>query len=169
DEFVQIENPLQRRVKGTGLGLPLSRKLAELLGGRISVKSELGIGSTFSVTIPLAYRTQAPAPIGSVQPGRLPVVVVEDAYEDLMLYERALANTRFQFIGVRSVDTAITTIDSILPAAIVLDLRLQGEESWDLLAKLKRDERTASVPLLVVSTIDDRENGIELGPETRAL
>jgi signal transduction histidine kinase/DNA-binding response OmpR family regulator len=169
DEFVQIENPLQRRVKGTGLGLPLSRKLAELLGGRISVKSELGIGSTFSVTIPLAYRTQAQAPIGSVQPGRLPVVVVEDAYEDLMLYERALANTRFQFIGVRSVDTAITTIDSILPAAIVLDLRLQGEESWDLLAKLKRDERTASVPLLVVSTIDDRQKGIALGADAYAV
>src|SRR6185503_2300200 len=50
DEFVQIENPLQRRVKGTGLGLPLSRRLAELLGGTISVQSTLGVGSTFSVT-----------------------------------------------------------------------------------------------------------------------
>jgi len=50
DEFVQIENPLQRRVKGTGLGLPLSRRLAELLGGSISVHSAHGVGSTFSVT-----------------------------------------------------------------------------------------------------------------------
>jgi signal transduction histidine kinase/CheY-like chemotaxis protein len=169
DEFVQIENPLQRRVKGTGLGLPLSRKLAELLGGKISVKSELGIGSTFSVIIPLAYRTQAKAAIGAVQPGRLPVVVVEDADEDLMLYERALANTRFQFIAARSVDAATTTIDSLQPAAIVLDLRLQGEESWDFLAKLKRDERTASVPLLVVSTIDDRQKGIALGADAYAV
>jgi signal transduction histidine kinase/CheY-like chemotaxis protein len=169
DEFVQIENPLQRRVKGTGLGLPLSRKLAELLGGKISVKSELGIGSTFSVTIPLAHRTQAQAAIGAVQPGLLPVVVVEDADEDLMLYERALANTRFQFVGVRSVDAATTTTDSTQPAAIVLDIRLQGEESWDLLAKLKRDERTASVPLLVVSTIDDRQKGIALGADAYAV
>jgi signal transduction histidine kinase/DNA-binding response OmpR family regulator len=169
DEFVQIENPLQRRVKGTGLGLPLSRKLAELLGGKISVKSELGIGSTFSVTIPLAYRKQAQAAIGAVQPGRLPVVVVEDADEDVMLYERALANTRFQFVGARSVDAATTTIDSLQPAAIVLDLRLQGEESWDFLAKLKRDERTASVPLLVVSTIDDRQKGIALGADAYAV
>ena len=56
DEFVQIENPLQRRVKGTGLGLPLSKRLAELLGGRIAVDSTLGIGSTFSLTVPLVYR-----------------------------------------------------------------------------------------------------------------
>src|SRR4029453_2395428 len=90
EEFVQIENPLQRRVKGTGLGLPLSKRLAELLGGPLRGESELGIGSHFSVTIPLAYRTQAQAAIGAVQPGLLPVVVVEDADEDLMLYERAL-------------------------------------------------------------------------------
>src|SRR5262249_16114519 len=56
DEFVQIENPLQRRVKGTGLGLPLSKRLAELLGGSIAVESTLGVGSTFTVTIPLVYR-----------------------------------------------------------------------------------------------------------------
>src|SRR4029453_11324342 len=158
DEFVQIENPLQRRVKGTGLGLPLSRKLAELLGGKISVKSELGIGSTFFVTIPLPSRTPA-----------LAGVRVEDADEDLMLYERALANTRFQFVGARSVDAATTTIDSTQPAAIVLDLRLQGEEAWHFLAKLKRDERTASVPLLVVSTIDDRQKGIALGADAYAV
>jgi CheY-like chemotaxis protein len=86
-----------------------------------------------------------------------------------MLYERALANTRFQFVGVRSVAAATTTIDSLQPAAIVLDLRLQGEESWDLLAKLKRDERTASVPLIVVSTIDDRQKGMALGADAYAI
>ena len=52
EEFGQIENPLQARAKGTGLGLPLARKLAELLGGSVSVRSEPGVGSTFSVIIP---------------------------------------------------------------------------------------------------------------------
>ncbi len=56
EEFGQVENPLQRRTKGTGLGLPLSRKLAEVLGGCVTVRSEPGVGSTFAVTIPRIYR-----------------------------------------------------------------------------------------------------------------
>src|SRR5262245_44201982 len=80
DEFAQIENPLQRRVKGTGLGLPLSRRLAELLGGAVSVKSTLGVGSTFSVTIPIVLRaTQEHAAITQIQSGRVPVLVIEDS------------------------------------------------------------------------------------------
>ena len=55
EEFIQLDNSMQKRVKGTGLGLPLSRKLAELLGGSVSVKSELNVGSTFFAVIPLVY------------------------------------------------------------------------------------------------------------------
>lgn len=55
EEFIQVDSHLQKRVKGTGLGLPLSRKLAELLGGSVSLKSELGVGSTFYAAIPLVY------------------------------------------------------------------------------------------------------------------
>ena len=56
EEFNQVEGPVQKRVKGTGLGLPLSRKLADLLGGRVSVRSEPGVGSTFVAVIPRSYR-----------------------------------------------------------------------------------------------------------------
>jgi signal transduction histidine kinase len=56
EEFTQLDNPLQRRVHGTGLGLPLTRRLAELLGGHIEVHSALGKGSTFSVVLPRAYQ-----------------------------------------------------------------------------------------------------------------
>ena len=56
EEFTQLENALQRRVKGTGLGLPLCRKLATLLGGRVEVDSRVGVGSTFSVVLPLRYQ-----------------------------------------------------------------------------------------------------------------
>ncbi len=55
EEFTQVESPIQRKVKGTGLGLPLCRKLAGLLGGQIDLISEVGVGSTFSLTIPLNY------------------------------------------------------------------------------------------------------------------
>jgi signal transduction histidine kinase len=59
EEFSQIEHPLQRRSKGTGLGLPLCRKLAELLGGRVDVESQVGVGSRFTLTLPRQHDRDA--------------------------------------------------------------------------------------------------------------
>jgi CheY-like chemotaxis protein len=169
DEVVQIENPLQRRTKGTGLGLPLSKRLAELLGGRITVHSELGVGSTFSVVVPLVYRDGSVPSAGPLQPGRLGVLVLEDSDEDVLLYERALATTKFQIIPARSVAAAEAVLDSLRPAAIVLDIRVHGRDIWDFLAKLKREERTRSIPLIVASTLDDRQKGYALGADAYGI
>jgi signal transduction histidine kinase/CheY-like chemotaxis protein len=168
DEFVQIENPLQRRVKGTGLGLPLSKRLTELLGGSIAVKSELGAGSTFSVTIPIAFR-RAAAAIAPIQPGRVGVLVIEDSDEDLLLYERALASTRFQVISAGSVAAAVAALAAVRPAAIVLDVRLQNEDAWDLLTKLKRETATSAIPVVVATTYDDRQKSLSLGANAFAV
>jgi signal transduction histidine kinase/CheY-like chemotaxis protein len=164
DEFVQIENPLQRRVKGTGLGLPLSKRLAELLGGQISVQSTLGQGSTFRVTLPLM-----PADLGTglaPDPSRKAVLVVDDDDADLLLYERALAGTEYQIVPVRSAAAATKALESIQPAAIILDIRLHGDEAWDFLAKLKQRVPTNRVPVLVVSSIDDGRKALALGADT---
>jgi signal transduction histidine kinase len=58
DDFAQVDSPLQKRLRGTGLGLSLSRQLAVLLGGRVEVASELGKGSVFSVTLPVQMHSQ---------------------------------------------------------------------------------------------------------------
>ena len=166
DEFVQVENPLQRRVKGTGLGLPLSKRLAELLGGRISVVSRHGIGSTFTVTVPLMYRDpHAQSVPPAVDPARQPVLVIEDTDEDLLLVERALAGTRYQVIPARTAATAEAIAASTNVAAILLDIRLHGTEAWDLLARFKRDPAQSSRPVIVVSTIDDQRKGYALGAD----
>ncbi len=169
DEFVQIENPLQHRVKGTGLGLPLSKRLAELLGGKIDVKSQLGVGSTFSLTVPFAYRTRIASALPLVDADRRPVLVIEDAEEDLFLYQRALSGTRFQVVPVGTAEAAESALVALRPAAVVLDIRLQREDSWDLLTRLKRDERTASVPVIIVSTVDDRQKGLLLGADAYSV
>ena len=170
DEFVQIENPLQQRTKGTGLGLPLSKRLAELLGGSVSVKSTLGIGSVFSLTIPLVYRDPIGHPqVGSLQPGRAAVLVIEDNDADMALYEGALASTRFQLVPARSLSAARAALDAMRPAAIILDVRLFGEDSWHLLAKLKRDPATKSIPVVVISTFGDQQKGLALGADAYAV
>lgn len=164
DEFVQIENPMQRRTKGTGLGLPLSKRLAELLEGGITVESTLGVGSTFTVTIPLV-----PADFGltalAPDPSRLPVLVVDDDEADLLVYERALSASRYQMVPARSAGAAIKSLEALRPAAIALDIRLHGSESWDLIARFKQQHATATVPLIVISSIDDRQKAMALGAD----
>jgi len=61
-DFAQIDSPIQKRLRGTGLGLSLSKRLAELLGGGVALRSELGVGSTFSVTVPLRLAVSSPNP-----------------------------------------------------------------------------------------------------------
>jgi signal transduction histidine kinase/CheY-like chemotaxis protein len=165
DEFVQIENPLQRRVKGTGLGLPLSRRLADLLGGRVGVTSTLGVGSTFTVTVPLVYQDPIASRVPAVDPERTPVLVVEDSDEDLLLFERALGSSHYQMLPARSIAAAQAALESVRPAAIVLDIRLHGNDSWDWLAKVKRNEATGTIPLVIVSSIDDERKGLALGAD----
>jgi signal transduction histidine kinase/CheY-like chemotaxis protein len=172
DEFAQIENPLQRRVKGTGLGLPLSKRLAELLGGRISVMSTLGAGSTFVVDIPLVYRDPLQQDASheiAVDPHRLPVLVIEDADADALLVERALAGTRYQVLHARTPEAADAVLAAVSVAAIILDIRLHGSEAWDLLARLKRDPATAGRPVIIVSTVDDQRKGFALGADAYCL
>ena len=171
-EFTQVDSPIQRRVQGTGLGLPLSRKLAELLGGSVRVESEVGKGSTFTVCVPRAYTLAGHAPpaetLPKVDSTRLPVLLVEDHQETRLIYEKFLAGTRWQTIGARSVREAENVLRNVRPAAIVLDIMLQGEDSWDLLAKLKANRETASIPVLVATTADDRGKALALGADAYA-
>ena len=165
DEFVQIENPLQRRTKGTGLGLPLSRRLAELLGGHVSVQSTLGQGSVFQLAVPIVYGAafQTADPEPEVPAGRIPVLVVEDGEQDLLIYRHMLADSPFHLVQARSTEAAVRTVRTISPAAVILDVRLQEQDEWDLLLRLRRESGRPDLPVIVASTFDDPIKAFGLG------
>ena len=172
-EFIQLDNPIHRRVKGTGLGLPLSKKLAELMGGTISVQSQPGMGSIFSVRIPRIYREQgmhdeAP-PLPSVDQSRIPVLLVEDEIGTIVLYEKYLKQSDFQLFPVRTLAEARHALDAIHPKAIILDILLRGEDSWLFLSRLKSDRATKDIPILVVTSIEDRQKGFSLGADAYCI
>jgi signal transduction histidine kinase/DNA-binding response OmpR family regulator len=174
NEFAQVEHPLQRRFKGTGLGLPLSKRLTELLGGRLWVESEPGVGSRFFAEIPIQYRnapTESDQVIASwtVDPARIPILVVEDAFEDQLFYEKILKNTPFQLLAARTLPAARQALSRIRPAAVILDILLQNEQSWTFLCQIKETAATADIPVLVVSTVDDRAKSAALGADQHAV
>jgi signal transduction histidine kinase/CheY-like chemotaxis protein len=165
-EFTQIDSPLQRRVQGTGLGLPLCRKLAELLGGRVHVESELGVGATFTAVIPIIYEPlRGPAPTWEVDPRRVPVLVVEDSSETLLVYDKMLASAGFQVLGARSVREARDALATFRPRAIILDIMLKGEDAWNLLTELKRHPDLHDIPVAVVTTVEDERKAFALGAD----
>jgi signal transduction histidine kinase/CheY-like chemotaxis protein len=178
EEFVQLDNPAQRRIKGTGLGLPLCRKLATLLNGKIDLVSQIGIGSTFSVTIPLYYsqvlESQTggevkPAPSWELDESRMPVLVLEDAPETRLVYEKFLRKSPFQLIPANSLGEARRILRQVRPRAIVMDILLRGEDSWTWLAELKAESATREIPVLVITSVDDERKGLSLGADAYCL
>jgi signal transduction histidine kinase/CheY-like chemotaxis protein len=172
-EFSQLENPIQKKVRGTGLGLPLTKKLTELLGGTITVESQVGQGSTFTVVIPLVYADVKPLEVTEVIPvldeTRLPILLVEDEPSDVLIYQKFLKGTQFQVVPARSLREARLALQTFQPKAIILDMILQGEDAWSLLADLKKDDRTRSIPVLVVTTVEDQQKALGLGADAYHL
>jgi signal transduction histidine kinase/CheY-like chemotaxis protein len=169
EEFTQVEHRLQANVRGTGLGLPLSRRLAELLGGTLGVTSEPGVGSTFTLRLPQRYtsfRGEAGEEfVWEPEPGRLPLLVVEDASDAQYFYEKVLRSSAYQIYPAYTVHAAETALEHMQPAAIILDVVLGPENAWDLLVRLRRHPRTSDTPIVVISTADDRTKAISLGAD----
>jgi CheY-like chemotaxis protein len=167
-DFAQVDSPIQRRVKGTGLGLPLSKKLAILLSGDIKVQSRLGTGSTFSLRIPLRYQEAAaevlaPKPEWAPESGKLPVLIIEDSAPMRMMYGSFLVGSGFQPVYASTTREAQELLDRVRPAAIVLDIVLRAEDTWSFLAQISEDPRAQGVPILVASTVEDQAKAYHLG------
>ena len=169
-EWEQVEGKLQKTAKGTGLGLPLSKKLAQLLGGNIYLKSKVGEGSTFFVSIPVTFSgateiTFVPEVEHEIDSSKFPILVVEDNREALFIYEKYLKNTQYQLVSAKNLNEARRLLNEFKPLAIILDVLLEGENSWELLRELKTTPATRTIPVYVVTVVDNKEKALGLGAD----
>jgi len=94
---------------------------------------------------------------------KLPVLVVEDNRESLFIYEKYLKGTEFQVVPAQDLKEARQALRSFKPVAIVLDVLLQGEHSWNLLQELKQNPETSSIPVFVVTVVENQAKAMGLG------
>jgi len=181
--FVQADSSLSRKFEGTGLGLVMVKRLAELHGGAVDMQSEKGKGSTFTVWLP--WRTEGvtvssggtadpAAPrndrdagqvIRDSRPGSdsMSVLIVEDEDTAADLMRVQLETTGYRTTRAVSAEQAMEMLAVAKPDLITLDILLPGMDGWDFLAMLKQDKSLAHIPVVIVSIVADEKKGFSLG------
>jgi signal transduction histidine kinase len=163
EEFVQVENRLQGRVKGTGLGLPLSKKLAELLGGSVHLESRPGSGSIFTLTIPARFGVFPLAEGRGLEPGdaghpRRRVLVIDDEEAFRYVMRHLISHSTYEVIeAADGMDGLLKARDS-RPDVIVLDLKMPKLDGYTVMNELGADPATRDIAVIVSTSS-------EIGPE----
>jgi len=161
-EFGQVPNRLQAKVRGTGLGLSLSKRLAELLGGAVGVESVPGEGSTFWLEVPLTIAEgdapangdadrDAPAAV-TPQAARPLALVIDDEAASRYVLRRCLEGFGCEVVEAHAGQSGLRRAASDAPAVIFLDLNMPDMGGAEVLARLKRDQATAHIPVIIATS-----------------
>jgi signal transduction histidine kinase/ActR/RegA family two-component response regulator len=154
--------------EGTGLGLTLSRRIVELFGGRMWLKSTPGSGSTFGFSVPGLPEQEDD--VASPERDKLPVVViVDDDRASLDLLSAYLDGSGTRVLRARDGVEALEQVRKVPPVAVVLDIKLPRLDGWQVLAELKADPATAAIPVVIASVVDDRPRGLGMGADEYLL
>jgi len=161
EEFQQVGDPTQRQA-GTGLGLALTRRLAQAHGGDIKLESSREAGSRFTLLLPAAVPTGHSRGLDRDEPPRARLLLIEDDLRAAELMRTYLNAAGYHVTMASSGEAGLQSARTTPPHAVLLDLMLPGMHGWDVLRQFKNDPGLSSVPVLVVTIIDERRTGLAM-------
>jgi len=174
--FVQADASTTRQYGGTGLGLTITQRFCQMMGGDITVESALGQGSTFTIRLPAAVtdpkaavapRVEAlPAsalPASALPAGTPTVLVIDDDSTVHDLMQRFLHREGLRMATATSGEEGLGLARALRPAAITLDVMMPGMDGWAILTALKADPLLADIPVIMLTIVDDKNLGYALG------
>jgi signal transduction histidine kinase/CheY-like chemotaxis protein len=166
EEFTQADSSTARQYGGTGLGLAITRKLARMMGGDVTVTSESGKGSVFTVRLPAGAASLATLSSGS-DGGRSPtadcVLVIDDDATARELIADHLKAEGFSVVTAPGGAEGLRLAKELRPTAITLDVMMPDVDGWSVLAALRQDAELAEIPVIMITIVDEHRRGIALG------
>jgi len=166
EEFTQADSSTARQYGGTGLGLAITRKLARMMGGDVTVASEPGKGSVFTVRLPGSADVQARSSIGSDgrrSPTAESVLVIDDDATARELIADHLKAEGFSVVTAAGGVEGLKLAKELQPTAITLDVMMPDLDGWSVLAALRQDPELAEIPVIMITIVDEHRRGIALG------
>ena len=173
DEFEQASSTFSKKYGGVGLGLALSKKLVELHGGGITVESNLGEGSTFTFILPVMSPVSEVAEAEDTEAVSLNfpwvkeeaplILVVEDDLSTAELLTLHLTQSGYKVAHAFNGEEALEKARALQPFAITLDVLLPKKDGWEVLQELKSDQKTAAIPVIIHSIVDNKDLAFALG------
>jgi len=178
EEFSQADISTTRDYGGTGLGLAISRRFCQMLGGDLTVASQPGAGSTFTIRLPAVLpgaevaQEESPQPTaedihasGEVDKARRgsTILVIDDDAEACEIIRRFLEKDGFNVVTALSGEDGLRLAHQLKPAAITLDVMMPDMDGWSVLRALKVDPVLHTVPVLMLTMVDDKSKGYALG------
>ena len=167
EEYTQAERSTSANYGGTGLGLPISKKFAEMMGGDVVVTSEEGVGSVFTMSVPRECpeysEDEVESSVINLDDQDNLVVLVDDDVAMHDLIKRTISKLNLTLLGATNSEKGMELIREVKPKLILLDVLMPGRDGWSLLKECKTDQELKDIPVIMISQLNQSNLASSLG------